>query len=112
MSEDETTVTWPLSFAETAVADIHVGEALRQTALLERVLQLWIKAKMPMMHSKLTKKMFAPGYGPLGTLSVKIDLAFSLGLLAPNIWKDLHTLRDIRNAFAHPDSSTGPTFNA
>jgi len=111
-TQNEETVTWPLSFAAEVVADTHIGHALRQIALLERVLQLSIGSKMPMMGKKLRKRMFAPGYGPLGTFSVKIDVAFSLGLLGTEIYRDLHLLRDVRNAFAHPDASSGPTFDS
>jgi DNA-binding MltR family transcriptional regulator len=39
--------------------------------------------------------------GPLGTFSSKIKLAYSLGLIARTTYKDLDTVRRIRNDFAH-----------
>jgi DNA-binding MltR family transcriptional regulator len=43
-------------------------------------------------------------YGPLATLSGKIDIAFAVGLLTTEIKADLHLIRKIRNHFAHhPD---------
>ena len=41
------------------------------------------------------------GYGPLANFSSRIDLAFYFGLLSGEDRNDLHTVRDIRNLFAH-----------
>jgi DNA-binding MltR family transcriptional regulator len=43
------------------------------------------------------------GYAPLATLSAKIDIAFSIGLLPEEIYDELHLLRKIRNISAHED---------
>ena len=40
-------------------------------------------------------------YGPLSSFSAKVDIAFALGLYDQNIHKGLHTVRKIRNKFAH-----------
>ena len=39
--------------------------------------------------------------GPLGSFSARIDLALLLGIIEPQVHKFLHTIKDIRNAFAH-----------
>lgn len=39
--------------------------------------------------------------GPLGTFSSRIGLAYCLGLIRDDQFKDLNTVRKIRNAFAH-----------
>lgn len=44
------------------------------------------------------------GYGPLATLSARIELAYGLGYLAPKQRRDLHLIRKIRNIFAHRPS--------
>ena len=44
--------------------------------------------------------------GPLSDTSSKIDLALALGFCDEAMWRDLHALRDIRNAYAHPDGET------
>ncbi len=48
-------------------------------------------------------------YGPLSTFKAKVDIAFALGLYDRKIRKDLHTVRRIRNKFAH--SSEPMEFN-
>lgn len=45
------------------------------------------------------------GYGPLATFSAKINVAYAVGLIPEHITKDLHTLRKIRNRFAHETTS-------
>ena len=44
---------------------------------------------------------FFKSTGPLGMFSNKIDLAFLLGLLTKEAHRDLKTMKDIRNKFAH-----------
>lgn len=39
--------------------------------------------------------------GALGTFSSKIDLAFLIGIISQDAHRDLLTMKDIRNAFAH-----------
>ena len=39
--------------------------------------------------------------GPLGSFSAKIDLTLMLGACTPEGWRDLDTIPEIRNAFAH-----------
>jgi DNA-binding MltR family transcriptional regulator len=41
------------------------------------------------------------GYGPLSSLSARIDLTFALGLLSVGERRELHMLRKVRNEFAH-----------
>ena len=48
-------------------------------------------------------------YGPLSTFKAKVDIAFALGLYDRKIRKGLHTVRGIRNKFAH--SSEPMEFN-
>jgi DNA-binding MltR family transcriptional regulator len=58
-------------------------------------------------HKEASKRLFGTG-GALDTLSARIDLATLLGVLSDEVRSDLHTLRDIRNEFAHhvADKST------
>jgi hypothetical protein len=51
-------------------------------------------------HRKTAKKLFRPE-GPLGTFSAKIDLGFMLGMYYEEFAKMLHSIREIRNKFAH-----------
>jgi hypothetical protein len=38
---------------------------------------------------------------PLGSFSARIKMAYALGLLSKEIYKDLNTIRNVRNVFAH-----------
>jgi hypothetical protein len=39
--------------------------------------------------------------GPVGNFGSKIDIGFAIGLYGEDTFNDLHTIRKIRNAFAH-----------
>lgn len=52
---------------------------------------------------KLVDSLFE-GYAPITTLSAKIDIAFSIGLISEEIHSELHLLRRIRNISAHDDT--------
>lgn len=47
------------------------------------------------------EEQFFNSTGPLGMFSNKIDLALLLGLVSKEAWRDLKTMKDIRNKFAH-----------
>ncbi len=55
---------------------------------------------MPNLSEKLRKDLFVNG--ALQNLASKIKLAFALGLIDQKLYNDLTVLKDIRNAFAHP----------
>ena len=48
----------------------------------------------------LLEELFRPG-GPLGDFGVKIDLGYLMGLYSKLAWKELDTIKKIRNDFAH-----------
>jgi DNA-binding MltR family transcriptional regulator len=48
--------------------------------------------------------------GPLGTFSSKIEILYRVGLIPPEFHHDLHTIRAIRNEFAH--KGVGLSFNS
>ena len=49
---------------------------------------------------KLQERHLHPG-GAFGNFSIKIDLAYMLRLITAEAYKDLMTVKEIRNAFAH-----------
>jgi hypothetical protein len=73
--------------------------ALIATSYLEDRLVEAIKART-VRDQNVEKDMFRNS-GPLGSFSAKIDLGFMLGLYDGVVRKMLHTVRDIRNEFAH-----------
>jgi hypothetical protein len=67
---------------------------------LTRVIR-WRLVQKPVSKDKNpADDMFRPG-GPVGDFSNKIDLAYVLACITKEAWKELDTIRRIRNAFAH-----------
>jgi DNA-binding MltR family transcriptional regulator len=62
---------------------------------LEEIIKFWLEKDV-----EVQEKLFRFS-GPLGTFSVKIDLAYLMGIITPEGRKDLIKLKDIRNDFAH-----------
>lgn len=73
--------------------------ALIASSLLEDRLLKLIKSSA-VGHIAIENKMFK-GSGPLASFSAKIDLGFILGLFDAEVHKRQHTIREIRNEFAH-----------
>jgi len=73
--------------------------AILAGAYLEDRLLATIKTRL-VSDAKALKKFFA-GIGPLVTFSAKIDLSYLLGIFDPKTTEILHTVRSIRNEFAH-----------
>jgi len=67
---------------------------------LETYLQQILEERMPGLNSELSKKLFTH-YGPLATMSAKIDLGRALGVIPPKIHKALIAANRVRNRFAH-----------
>lgn len=54
-----------------------------------------------LVRSKTAESLLSSTTGALGSFSVRIDLVYALGLINRFAFKDLKTLCEIRNAFAH-----------
>jgi len=78
----------------------HTGTALLLSAMLEQFLVLIFENNMPHLSNRLKPKLFE-GYGPLGSFSAKIDIAYALGFITALESRTLHAVRGIRNTFAH-----------
>jgi hypothetical protein len=74
------------------------GAALVGLAYLEELLARLIRAKM--LDDGITKKLFEYP-SALNTAHARLDLAHALGWIGPETYKDLDTVRKIRNKFAH-----------
>jgi DNA-binding MltR family transcriptional regulator len=79
-----------------------VGAAYLEERLAEAIRSRFVSSA----SSQVTKKLFE-GYGPLTTLNAKIDIAHSLGLLGIHSLQDAHSIRKIRNEFAHTADPLG-----
>ena len=81
------------------------GESDRAASILaaahfEGRLRRAILTKFVPVNKDFEQRVFT-NYGPLSTFSGKIDIGFALGLYDNRIRKGLHTIRRIRNQFAH-----------
>lgn len=74
--------------------------ALVLCAVVERSLERSILSRMVRMKRKDRLDLFE-GLGPIATMSAKIRIASSLGIIGPSVISDLESIKNIRNQFAH-----------
>jgi hypothetical protein len=90
----------------------HVAEAMAQLnkesdrsaaivagAIVEYALEASIKRQLH-QHPKITDELFRTT-GPLGAYATKIDVGLLIGLYSAETHRNLVTMKNIRNAFAH-----------
>jgi DNA-binding MltR family transcriptional regulator len=75
------------------------GAVLVGVAYLDDLLIRLFKARLRLTET-LSEDLFESS-GPLFTLSSRIKVAYSLGWIGPETFRDLNLLRKIRNDFAH-----------
>lgn len=90
------------------MVDTYRGESDRAAAILgssfvEAMLEDLLKVYL--VDDKAVSELFK-GDRPLATFSAKINIAFAVGLLPPNVRTDLDKIRKIRNHFAHHPEET------
>jgi DNA-binding MltR family transcriptional regulator len=78
-----------------------VGGALVGVALLERQLEDLLRNFFVDAPKWATEMLSATGNGPLGTYGARIRIAYLLGFLSEEEFRDLRLIGKIRNAFAH-----------
>lgn len=69
-------------------------------SIVERHLEEAIRCTMKDDNPDIARQLFRPS-GPLGPFSNKIDLAYMLGMLSADAYKDLTNIKSVRNDFAH-----------
>lgn len=104
-SESET--YWDEVFVREFEKETDRACVILSAAMLEQALEANIKARLVATGSP-EDNLFDVAYAPISTFSAKIDLAYRLGLISTKFCRDLHTIRKIRNDFAH--NITGCTF--
>jgi len=77
------------------------GVAVMGSAYVEDYLRQLLEANWRSEGADEAKDRTLNPSGPLGSFSAKIDMAYLTKLIGPDTHKDLHTLRNIRNDFAH-----------
>src|ERR1700689_2400351 len=74
------------------------GIALSLPAIIENRIDAILKAYMRQDDTTAVNEYFQPNGPPF---AAKVRLAYLLGLLGPDVFKDLRTIIKIRNEFAH-----------
>jgi DNA-binding MltR family transcriptional regulator len=75
------------------------GIALILTAWLGDALDAYLRSRV-VDNTKAIQKLF-DGDRPLSTFSARINVAYLFGLIGAKQYADLHSIREIRNDFAH-----------
>lgn len=83
---------------KSAGKDMDRTVAIMESASLELILMALLKSYM--RRDRVVGRLFEP-FGPLSTLSGKIDCAYALRLINKKTREDLTYIRKIRNKFAH-----------
>ena len=97
-------MTWHLKDDETAIIQQLSEESDRAAVIiaatiLEDRLVVALKAFF-VDNPKIADKLFTPS-GPLGSFAVKISFGFLMGIFGDDARRELETIKNIRNLFAH-----------
>ena len=85
---------------EALIKQTQRGSVLILTQLLANTLEHYLIQVLQPFKASTRKEIFR-GMGPLSSLSAKIHISYGIGLLTKELYEDTHTLRAIRNKFAH-----------
>lgn len=96
---DSSSLIQIIEFRKTINIESDRGCALMAAAFLDEQLIKLLESYF--VDDTTINKRLLGSSGVLGSFSARIDMAFSLGLIAKNIMTDLTLLRRIRNDFAH-----------
>jgi DNA-binding MltR family transcriptional regulator len=77
-----------------------IAESLVEIHLTKLIKQAFIQETKVGSKETVQAKMFQSS-GPLGPFSTKIRMAYLMGLISEEFFKNLEIMRDIRNRFAH-----------
>lgn len=79
------------------------GAVLTGAAHLDQMLELLLRAKFSAVRQKPARAInpLFEGFGPLATFSAKVTVAYAIDLLEDWMYQDLHSIRKLRNLFAH-----------
>jgi DNA-binding MltR family transcriptional regulator len=86
-------------FIQELQAENDRGAAIIATAFLDDSLESILRAHF-VDEPRIAEDVLGDNR-PLGTFSARIDLAFLIGIIGPKMRRQLHTMRKIRNEFAH-----------
>lgn len=88
-----------MNFRSSITQETARGSVLMSAAFLDDRLKSLLEARL--VNNKTIVSQVFEFNGALGTFSSRINFSYLLGLLPVNARTDLHTIRGIRNIFAH-----------
>jgi hypothetical protein len=100
MKERSPTIIWCDTFRREFRKESDRASVILASAMIEKSLEMVIKAKLIPSLSK-RDELFDTPYAPLRNFKAIIELAYRIGLISSNLYRDLNIIRDIRNDFAH-----------
>ena len=105
---EKITEQWDEIFIREFRKESDRASVILSVAMLDRALELVLKAHLVPTGSP-EDSLLDGVYAPISTFNARIELAHRLGLISVKFCRDLHTIRKIRNAFAH--NIEGCSFN-
>ena len=90
-------------FADAIVSlyqQTHASVVISAAAIVDSELEESIKLALRAMTKTQYAELFGP-MAPLGSFASKIRMAYALNIITKDIYRDLESLRKLRNAFAH-----------
>ncbi len=100
MKEKFPTIIWCDTFRKEFREESDRASVILASAMIEKSLEMMIKAKLILSLSK-KDELFDTPYAPLRNFKAMIELAYRIGLISSNLYRDLNIIRGIRNDFAH-----------
>nr|WP_288836593.1 hypothetical protein [uncultured Flavobacterium sp.] len=91
---------WDNFLVQELNAESDRGAVILACSLFDIALKAKIKSYLVSIEN-VNDDIFDDANSPLSTFSSKINMAFRLAIISNQLKSDLHTLRDIRNSFAH-----------
>jgi hypothetical protein len=101
MKEKSPTTIWCDTFRREFRRESDRASVILAGAMIEKTLEMMIKAKLIPSLNKKQDELFDTPYAPLRNFKAMIELAYRIGLISSNLCRDLNIIRDIRNDFAH-----------
>jgi len=89
------------SFFEELKKESDRAAAILVAAYIDSLLRAKLETLFCKGNAEVRRKLFDDSQGAFATFSAKIDAAYCLGWLEPNVFHDIELIRRIRNQFAH-----------
>jgi len=89
------------SFFEELKKESDRAAAILVAAYIDSLLRAKLETIFSKGNAEIRRKLFDDSQGTFATLSAKVDAAYCLGWLEPDMFHDIGVIRKIRNQFAH-----------